>query len=51
MWSPAQPIVMLTAYAERFQAPNRPLSGIDFVVAKPPSIESLREAVTRFTVQ
>ena len=49
--APAQPVVMLTAYAERFQAPNRPVSAIDCVLAKPVSIETLREAVTRFTVQ
>lgn len=49
--SPAQPVVLLTAYAERFQAPNQPLSMIDCVLAKPPSIETLREAVTRFSVQ
>ena len=49
--APAQPVVMLTTYAERFQAPNRLLSVIDCALAKPPSIEFLRDAVTRFAVQ
>ena len=46
--APAQPVVLLTAYAERFRSPAPKLSGIDFVMEKPIPMEDLNEAVTRF---
>ncbi len=46
--APRQPVVLLTAYAERFRSPNLPLNGIDLVMDKPIPIETLRDAVSRF---
>lgn len=46
--APKQPILLLTAYAERFRSPAAPLNGIDFVVDKPIPMEALRAAIVRF---
>jgi CheY-like chemotaxis protein len=47
--SPGQPIVLLTAFAERFRPPNEALVGIDLVMDKPLPMDGLRDAVARFT--
>jgi two-component system cell cycle sensor histidine kinase/response regulator CckA len=39
---PAQPVVMVTAYAEMLKLP---IKGVDFVISKPFPLESLREAI------
>src|SRR5438067_3600825 len=46
--APAQPVVLLTAYAERFRSPAPKLSGIDFVMEKPIPMEDLNDAVAKF---
>ena len=43
--SPAQPIVMITAYAEMLHSSGRQLPGVDFVVSKPFLLEHLRNAI------
>jgi CheY-like chemotaxis protein len=45
--SPAQPVVMITAYAEMLQSSAHPLSGVDFVISKPFLLENLREAIAK----
>ena len=44
--SPTQPVVMLTAYAEKLQARKGPPTVVDLFIAKPFEIESLRDAIT-----
>lgn len=46
---PAQPIVMITAYAEMLKASNQVLTGIDCVISKPFLLENLREAISKAT--
>jgi CheY-like chemotaxis protein len=43
--NPAQPVVMITAYAEMLQSSGKALPGVDFVVSKPFLLEHLREAI------
>ena len=43
--SPAQPVVMITAYAEMLQSSGKALPGVDFVVSKPFLLEHLRDAI------
>ena|SRR5438093_2970623 len=45
--APAQPVILLTAYAERFRSPARPLSGVDSIIDKPILVEALRETIAR----
>lgn len=47
--APAQPVVMITAYAEMLHSSGNPLSGVDFVISKPFLLENLREAIARAT--
>ena len=47
--SPSQPVVLLTAFAERFRSPGQALRGVDVVIDKPIPMETLREAITRLT--
>jgi CheY-like chemotaxis protein len=47
--SPSQPIVMLTAYGEKLQATGSPLTCVDAFIGKPFEIESLRQAVVKFS--
>ena len=47
--APAQPVVMLTAYPEKLRTANRPPAGVDSLIGKPFELESLREAITRFS--
>jgi two-component system, cell cycle sensor histidine kinase and response regulator CckA len=44
---PAQPIIMLTAYAEKVQDDPSLMKDLDGVVPKPFGIEALREAIGR----
>jgi CheY-like chemotaxis protein len=44
---PAQPVVMLTAYAEKLQSPERQPSVVDLFVAKPLELDKLRAAITK----
>jgi len=45
--APAQPVVMITAYAELLQASRNPLTGVDHVISKPFLLENLRAAITK----
>jgi CheY-like chemotaxis protein len=44
---PRQPVVMITAYAEKLQSEKNPLTGVDYVISKPFLLENLREAITQ----
>jgi two-component system cell cycle sensor histidine kinase/response regulator CckA len=45
--NPKQPVVMITAYAEVFQASGNEVSSVDFVLSKPFLLENLREAIAK----
>jgi CheY-like chemotaxis protein len=45
--SPCQPVVMLSAWAEKLQSPSAEPVCVDFFICKPFGIETLREAVSR----
>jgi CheY-like chemotaxis protein len=45
--APAQPIVMITAYAEMLQSSGNPLTGVDVLISKPFLLENLRQAITK----
>lgn len=47
--SPTQPVVMLTAYPEKLQSRESPLSAVDLFIGKPFELDSLRAAITRFS--
>ena len=47
--APGQPVVLLTAYAERFRSPGHGLSGIDSILEKPIAINALRETIIKLT--
>jgi CheY-like chemotaxis protein len=42
---PQQPIVMITAYGERLRSESNHLPGVDLVLAKPFTIQQLRQAI------
>jgi CheY-like chemotaxis protein len=42
---PRQPIIMLSAYGETLRTPERPLTGVDLLMDKPFSLDSLREGI------
>jgi two-component system, cell cycle response regulator CpdR len=44
---PGQPVVMITAFAEKLQAAGTPLKNVDFVISKPFLLENLREAIAK----
>src|SRR6185312_3672583 len=48
--APQQPIVMITAYAERLQSSGKKLAGVDFLISKPFLLEHLREAISSVLV-
>ena len=48
--APAQPVVLLTAYAERLRRQPEVLSQVDFIIEKPLSIESIRRAINTFAL-
>jgi CheY-like chemotaxis protein len=43
--APGQPVVLLTAYAERFRSPARSLIPVDSIIEKPILIDVLRETI------
>ena len=45
--SPKQPVVMITAFSEKFQSPNNPPRGVDSFISKPFGLENLRDALER----
>ncbi len=47
--APAQPVVLITAYAEMLKVSDTPLHGVDFVISKPFLLENLREAISKTT--
>jgi CheY-like chemotaxis protein len=46
--SPKQPVVMITAFPEKFQSSACPLGGVDSFICKPFEVEALRTAITRY---
>ena len=47
--APGQPVVLLTGYPKKFQTSGARLLDIDFMLGKPFEIETLRQAVARFS--
>jgi len=47
--TPAQPVVLITAYAEMLKAAGEPLKDVDFLISKPFLLENLREAIIKAT--
>jgi CheY-like chemotaxis protein len=45
--APNQPVVMITAYAEKLASSGNPLTGIDCVISKPFKLEDLRAAIAK----
>lgn len=45
--APKQPVVLITAYAERLASNGNPLTGIDFVMSKPFRVDDLRAAIAK----
>jgi CheY-like chemotaxis protein len=46
--SPKQPVVMITAFPEKFQSSACPLGGVDSFICKPFELETLRSAIARY---
>src|ERR1700690_2076184 len=46
--APQQPVVMLTAFIEKFQSPDCPLGGVDSFIGKPFELAALRAAIDRY---
>ena len=46
--SPQQPVVMLTAFIEKFQSSDCPPAGVDSFIGKPFELETLRAAIDRY---
>lgn len=46
--SPKQPVVMLTAFVEKFQSADHPPGGVDSVIGKPFALDTLRSALARY---
>lgn len=47
--APQQPVVMITAFPEKLTSSENPLGGIDSFICKPFELDTLRDAITRFT--
>jgi two-component system, NarL family, sensor histidine kinase EvgS len=45
----AQPVILITAYAEMLAASKTPLNGVDFVISKPFLMDDLRAAISKAT--
>jgi CheY-like chemotaxis protein len=45
--SPAQPIILITAYAESLKGDHERLAKVDFVLEKPFSLQQLQDALAR----
>ncbi len=48
--APEQPVVLLTAYAERLRGQPEMLASVDFIIEKPLSIDSIRRAINTFAL-
>jgi CheY-like chemotaxis protein len=48
--APEQPVVLLTAYAERLRGQPQAIANVDFIIEKPLSIESIRRAINTFAL-
>jgi CheY-like chemotaxis protein len=48
--SPTQPVVLLTAYAERLRNQPEVLAHVDIIIEKPLSTESIRRAINTFAL-
>ena len=46
--APNQPVVMLTAFLEKFQSADHPPGGVDSVIGKPFALDTLRSALARY---
>jgi len=46
--SPNQPVVMITAFLEKFQPSDCPPSGVDSIICKPFELDTLRSALARY---
>lgn len=46
--SPAQPVVMLTAFPEKLQSSDCPLGGVDCFICKPFDLNNLQTAIARY---
>jgi CheY-like chemotaxis protein len=46
--SPQQPVVMLTAFIEKFQSADCPPGDVDSYIGKPFALEALRAAIDRY---
>jgi CheY-like chemotaxis protein len=46
--SPRQPVVMVTAFLEKFLSSKHRLSGVDSILCKPFDVEDLRTAINRY---
>jgi CheY-like chemotaxis protein len=44
--SPGQPVIMISAYPEKLQTPDRPMHSVDFLLGKPFEMDNLRAAIT-----
>jgi CheY-like chemotaxis protein len=44
--APNQPVVMVTAFPEKFRSPERRLTGVDLLITKPFDIDTLRNAIS-----
>jgi two-component system response regulator PilR (NtrC family) len=47
--SPKQPVVMLTAFPEKFESSDCSPGGVDSLICKPFALDTLREAIARHT--
>ncbi len=45
--SPKQPVVMLTAFPEKFESAESTPGGVDSLICKPFGLDNLREAIAR----
>jgi CheY-like chemotaxis protein len=45
--APAQPVVMITAYAELLRSSGNQLTGVDSMISKPFLLENLREVIAK----
>ena len=46
--APRQPVVMLTAFLEKFQSADHPPGGVDSVIGKPFALDTLRLALAHY---
>jgi CheY-like chemotaxis protein len=48
--SPNQPVVMLTAFLEKFKPSDPPPGGVDSIICKPFALDTLRTALARYVL-